>query len=335
MAENRPQNSEPAMRLFLSLAMFGFFGVTQAAEYPTKTLQAQELKVTVYLPDADKGFYRGTRFDWAGVFTLEFEKHKIFGPWKDKHDPTNNDDIVGPCEEFGSGFGGPLNYADAKVGERFLKIGVGQLEKPKEEKYQFYRNYKIVTPGTWTVTSKESEIVFEQAVSTDFGYDYQYTKKLKLDGATLRIEHTLKNTGKKVISSDSYNHNFFNVDGDRVGKNYRLEFPFEPKLAKTADDSNPVAKWSGKSLGFTDALDKGSIYFELAGFDRKKIADAGVVMQHVKSGVTIAVSGDRPPSRFNVWGIASTLCPEPFIQLEIEPGQTAEWSWKYKFSKMK
>ena len=78
---------------------------------------------------------------------VEFAGHKIFGPWKDKHDPTNHDDIVGPCEEFG--IEKPLGYDDAKVGETFLKIGVGELEKPKEEKYSFAKKYKIVKPAEW------------------------------------------------------------------------------------------------------------------------------------------------------------------------------------------
>jgi hypothetical protein len=30
-------------------------------------LKTNGLKMTVYLPDAEKGFYRGTRFDWSGV----------------------------------------------------------------------------------------------------------------------------------------------------------------------------------------------------------------------------------------------------------------------------
>ena len=131
----------------LAIAIVALASPVAAADYPTHTLKSEHLSVKVYQPDAEKGFYRGTRFDWSGVFSVEFEKHKLFGPWKGTHDPANNDDIVGPCEEFGSGFTGPLNYKDAKVGERFLKIGVGELEKPKEEKYQFFRNYKIAKAG--------------------------------------------------------------------------------------------------------------------------------------------------------------------------------------------
>src|SRR3984957_12161893 len=102
-----------------------------AEDYPHVVIKGDKLKFTLYEADATKGFYRGTRFDHAGVFGhMEFAGHKIFGPWKDTHDPTNHDDIVGPCDEFG--IDSPLGYDDAKVGGTFLKIGVGELEKPKE-----------------------------------------------------------------------------------------------------------------------------------------------------------------------------------------------------------
>ena len=106
----------------LDLLLLASAGPAVGRRLPHVYLKNDKLKVKVYLPDAQKGFYRGTRFDWAGVCgEIEFAGHKIFGPWKDTHDPTNHDDIIGPCEEFG--IDKPLGYDDAKVGETFLKIG--------------------------------------------------------------------------------------------------------------------------------------------------------------------------------------------------------------------
>jgi hypothetical protein len=70
-----------------------FAGVLRAADdYPSHTIKSDQLSVKVYVPDEKKGFYRGTRFDHAGVCTVTFGKHQLFGPWKDKHNPANNDD---------------------------------------------------------------------------------------------------------------------------------------------------------------------------------------------------------------------------------------------------
>ncbi len=141
-----------AVLLFAPLPTFSAdVAPAKAADYPHVVLANKTLKFTLYEADAKKGFYRGTRFDHAGVFgEAEFAGHKLFGPWKGSHDPTNHDDIVGPCDEFG--IDSPLGYADAKVGETFLKIGVGELEKPKEAKYSFANKYKVMKPLEWKRT---------------------------------------------------------------------------------------------------------------------------------------------------------------------------------------
>ena len=319
-------------RLLLAAVLFVVAGVSPAADYPTHTLKTDKLSVLVYLPDAEKGFYRGTRFDWSGVFSVEFGGHKLFGPWKDKHTPTNNDDIVGPCEEFG--MVAPLGYEAAKVGETFVKIGVGELEKPKEAKYNFFGKYKIARAGEWKVDKTDGKVTFEQTLKADSGYAYKYTKIVMVDGADLRILHVLENTGTKPISTDHYNHNFFNVDGDAVGKNYELEFPFAPKADAPKERFAELVKLDGKKLTLTGTIDKGSIYAELGGYNTEAGSkDAAVTMRHALSGVSVRVTGDRPPSKFNVWGMKTTLCPEPFLQFDIEPGKKATWGWKYQFSK--
>jgi hypothetical protein len=301
-----------------------------AADYPTHTLKSDDLTLTVYLPDADKGFYRGTRFDWSGVFGVQFGKHKLFGPWKGTHNPANNDDIVGPCEEFG--MASPLGYDAAKPGETFVKIGVGELEKAKDEKYSFFGKYKIVKPGEWKVTTTDAKVTFEQALSAN-GYGYKYTKIVAVQNAEVRIQHVLENTGTKAISTDHYNHNFFNVDGDPVGKSYELEFAFEPKADAPKERWKELVKLDGKKLTLSGPLDKGSIYAELGGYGTTDAKENRVTMKHTLTGVSVRVTGDKPLKKFNVWGIGSTLCPEPFLQLDVEPGKKAVWSWTYEFSK--
>src|SRR5437016_5526211 len=95
--EGRSTRRMPAATLVIASGV-----PTAAADYPQIELKNNQLKLIVYLPDPEKGFYRGTRFDWSGVLgQVDFAGHKLFGPWKDKHDPTNYDDIIGPVEEFG------------------------------------------------------------------------------------------------------------------------------------------------------------------------------------------------------------------------------------------
>src|SRR5262245_47351856 len=77
----------------------------QATDAPQAKLDNGVLKVQFYWPDAEKVFYRGTRFDWSGVIgSLEYKGHQYHGPWFTKTNPKIRDfifdgaDIVaGPC----------------------------------------------------------------------------------------------------------------------------------------------------------------------------------------------------------------------------------------------
>jgi len=42
--------------------------------------------LTLYLPDAQRGYYRGTRFDWSGLIAqAEYEGHTFFSEWQTPH----------------------------------------------------------------------------------------------------------------------------------------------------------------------------------------------------------------------------------------------------------
>ena len=112
----------------------------QRTEYPMLELKNEQLRVVLYLPDAEAGFYRGVRFDWSGIIErVEYAGHRFYGLWRTPHDPAGNDYISGPAEEFG--MDNPMGFAEAKEGEYFVKIGVGLLRKNEREKYFFLGRY--------------------------------------------------------------------------------------------------------------------------------------------------------------------------------------------------
>ena len=114
---------------------------TPTPRYPEAVLSNDQIRVRVYLPDPERGFYRSTRFDWSGVIaSLEFQGHQYYGPWFTGTDPTVRDFIyksdteliaspqsavTGPAEEFSR----PQGFAEAKPGGTFVKVGVGVLRK--------------------------------------------------------------------------------------------------------------------------------------------------------------------------------------------------------------
>ena len=63
------------------------------------------------------------------------------------------------------------------------------------------------------------------------GYAYVYTKTVRLTAGKpqMTIEHNLKNTGTKAISTNVYNHGFFMLDSQPTGPDFTVTFPFDAK----------------------------------------------------------------------------------------------------------
>jgi hypothetical protein len=303
--------------------------LTPAATTPRQVLEGGGVKLTIDLPNPINGFYRGTRFDWSGlVATAEVGGHTVFGYWKSSHDPANHDDVAGTAEEFGHDE--PLGYAAAPVGGTFVKIGVGELFKPDEPKYRFFYNYTIAKPGRWDVTTGERFVEFRQELSHPAGYGYRYVKRVELAHGGFVIRRTLANTGSKQIDTDHYGHHFLTVDGDSVGPNYALRFSFTPRAAEPAG-LRDIAAIRGDRVVFLKPLTQGSVQSQIKGFG-DKADDNRVTVEHAPSGVRLSIINDRPLAKLNVWSIKTTLCPEPFVRLIVEPGQETTWTTRYEFT---
>lgn len=343
---------------FLGLSLLAFGGPTPlhaqvdgsvaklAASAPQSELTNGLLKLQFYLPDAQKGFYRGTRFDWSGVIgNLEYKGHRYYGPWFTKTDPTvvdfiyrGADIVAGPCsavtgpvDEFSTD-DKALGYDEAKPGGTFIKIGVGVLRKPKEGgAYNRFRLYDIVNPGIWKVqTTAESVEFTHDLADPSSGYAYRYVKTIRLTQGQpeMVMEHALKNTGKRKIATSVYNHNFLVLDGQPPGPDFELKAPFALKTKRPPDSS--LAEIRGKQIVYLKTLrDKDTVYTQMQGFGATA-ADYNFTIENRKTGAGVKISGDRPLSNVALWSIRSNLSLEPFIDMTIEPGQ--EFSWKYTYS---
>jgi hypothetical protein len=330
-----------SMRHLLAVCVaLSIAGPVAAEDYPHVFLKSNSLKLKVYLPDGEKGFYRGTRFVNTGVAgEVEFAGHKLFGPWKDKHDPTNHDDIIGFAPEFGQQM--PLGYDDAKVGGTFLKIGVGELEKPAEEKYSFATKYKVVKRAEWKELIRQGDAdnlyrigwLTQGELPNGLKYVYELTYQVTESKGvpTLHVTHQLKNVGRGRIVTDFYQHNFFNVDADPIGPNYSLEFIYEPKPQNPRGKFEDLVTVMGKELRFKDKLDDGYVMAGVTGYNPSLIVHRQVTMKHATSGVRVQCSWDPPTQKINVWGVKTTICPEPFTQVVLEPRNAKIWHVQYRF----
>ena len=316
----------------LQLTFVCFFVLTMPAyaqtHYPEAEIKNDLVKARLYLPDAEAGYYRGTRFDWSGVIgSLEYEGHQYFGPWLEKHDPQVHDAISGPVEAFT-----PIGFAETAAGDLFLTIGVGMLQKPDTSAYQFYKSYELVNPGEWKINKKDDRIEFVHELRSEEGYAYVYTKTVRLvpGKAALVLEHSLENTGKQTLETSVYNHNFFVIDEEPTGPNIVTTFPYDIKAEGRGFGELIAAR--GNELIYNRRLQKGENVFTpgIEGFS-DSAEDHHIRIENRKTGAGVQITSDQPLMKLVYWASATTACPEPYILVKALPGETFQWTTTYAF----
>jgi hypothetical protein len=310
------------LRSLIAVALLSM-AATQAAP-PQATISDSRIRAQLYLPDAQSGYYRGTRFDWSGVIaSLEWNGHSYFGQWFPRYDPKLHDAITGPVEEFGV-----VGYEEAKPEESFVRIGVGAVRKPVEPEYRRFSTYEIVDPGKWTVKRASDRVEFLHTLGDTGGYAYEYGKTVRVKGNTLVLEHRLKNTGRKPIATSVYNHDFFMLDNQPTGPDFVLRFPYEIKALAPL---NGAAEVRGKDFVYLRELQTGqTVQTQLTGFG-PTVKDHDFRLENRKTRAGVRQTSDRPIARFNLWSIRSNISPEAFIDLSIAPGQRSSWRITYEF----
>ena len=308
---------------------------SEAENYPRAQISNGLITAKIWTPDPEKGYYRGTRFDWSGaIYSLRYKGHEFFGPWRENlSDPESHDNITGPVESFMAN-DDVLGYHEAKVGETFLRIGVGLCEKPEEKGYTWTHTYKIVDPGKWTIKKDKNWIEFTHELSDGKGYAYRYTKRLTLpeNKPELVLSHALENTGEKIIATEAFNHNFFVIDGRPSGPEFEIEFPFS--VIATRDLKGLIAI-DDKKIHYPKELQEGeAIYTGLEGYGTQK-EDNAFRIENKKTGAGVSVTTNQPLHKLYFWTIKRTLCPEPFIFMKINSGKTQTWDTKYVFFEKK
>ncbi|MEO8483769.1 MAG: hypothetical protein ABI634_16280 [Acidobacteriota bacterium] len=404
------------IRLRYSIGLWAVLMLTalvSAQTYPSHQISNGDLTATVYLPDATRGFYRTTRFDWSGaIASLKYKGHDFYGPWFSKitdiydfgYEGPAKDVIsadftamVGPAEEFGA-----LGYNDVQPGGLFVKPGIGALRRD-DGTYNHSRPYVIANGGSWAVQTGRNSVQFTHTLtepSINFGYVYTKVLRLTPGKPQMIISHVMRNTGAKAIATNVYDHNFTMIDRQATGPGIEITVPWQmtrvagrggpgraagapgpgapaspggagaPAQAGAAasvpapgatgpagpgrqgppvDPYAPLAPGErmgtqcgqaqmqtlaspqGTTLVYAKVLEGSECYqtsFSGFGPDAK---DYDVRIVNKKQGAGVHITGDRPMTRFGYWSIRTVVAPEPYIDINIEPGQEFTWSYTYDY----
>ncbi|MEZ4905897.1 MAG: hypothetical protein R2822_31100 [Spirosomataceae bacterium] len=244
------------------------------------------------------------------------------------YDAHLHDNIMGCIsEEFT-----PLGYEATEVNATFLKIGVGMLIKTTDKKYSFAERYPIQNAGKWTIKTAKSQVIFTHELTDEAGYGYLYTKTVKLTKGKpeMILAHRLKNTGRKMIETSVYNHNFFMIDNEPTGPNIKTRFPFEV----TAEGKNwgTIAQTNKNAIHYTRTLAPGEFVYSdgLKGFGNTP-KDYDIFIQNLKTGAGVRITCDKPLNKLVYWACPTTACPEPYTKVSAQPNEEVTWEIKYTF----
>jgi hypothetical protein len=326
--------------------------ITSAAETLAKAPKAMigngVLKATIALPDKDKGFYRGVRFDWAGMISsLTYGDQEYYGLWFDQVAPNVRDFMwfqdkvvagpqtaaVGPVDAYDAN--DPPGWKEAAPGGTFLKIGVGILRKPTDgANYTSFRSYEVADYGKWDIKTSDSQVEFTHTVSdpaSGYGYVYRKVVRLAPGKPVMELEHSLKNTGTKPIVSESFNHNFLTFGGSPTGPGLKVTathpLATQPNAAMAVN-----AQVSGNTVTYQKALNGQERFSNsLDGAAPGKEAYDFTVTN--AQGAGYRVTSDFPMTRSTLWSVTRTVAVEPFITIEVEPGKSVDWTFTYTYSR--
>jgi len=283
-------------------------------------IKSQRLSVTMQYPGT---YYKGSRFDWTGFITDVILDGKHSFCTDESSVPGVGTGGRGLCNEFG--IEEPVGYDEAKVGEKFTKIGIGLLEKDNLEKYAFDKPYKI-SPFDFEVDIKPDKAVFISEPCLCNGYAVRLIKDVSVKENFLTIKYTLENTGQKTIETTEYVHNFINIDKAGIGPHMNLSFSFDLEGDCIFDGDN-VLNISKREIEW-DRIPNGVFYFKLEGLKEKS---CWWMLENKITGTGIKEIDDFPVTKVALWGTECVVSPEIFINLSVEPGKTQTWTRTYEF----
>ncbi|NJK90422.1 MAG: hypothetical protein HC904_00470 [Blastochloris sp.] len=303
----------------------------KSQDWPRLTLEKDGLSLLIALPDPEKGFYRGSRFDHSSmIYEATVDGTILYGPWKNGFKRGGGDSVTGPAGEFG--MDSPLGYDEAAPGENFIKIGVGHLTRKDDKKYFFAHGYALAHPGTWKLEQGENFVEVQHELPELRGWNYSYTKRITLEpGKQMAIVYTLKNTGSKTIETVFYNHNLLTFNQTMVGPAHRftLPFPITPLLSRLRDH----AQIQENSILFTDNIVPNKGYY--AELDIPPGFEKGLIntISHQESQLSVQLTIDYRPGKLVFYAHDKTMCVEPFLNIKLAPGETQTWTDRYQFIK--
>ncbi len=285
-------------------------------------LKKEGLTVEISEPGVD---YRGTRFDWFGVFHRIVKDGYVFADrWSDIDDIYVHDHVRGPSEEFVT-----VDFNGVEPEGTFVKPGVGLLLRPDDKPYDWFRLYQIADEGQRDVNMSDSEVVFRHILKGIYSYEKKITL---LSGDSMRISHRLTWEAAAQLEGYSYNHNFFTFGGVPVGQGRKIDFPYKPTGNWRFEYDNVALE--GHGIRFGAPVVPPSVYMgDLHSSDGDTPYSFRISEDDSSDGRphSVSVQGSRPLHHIVFWANPRVACVEPYMPIRLDRGESFGWDILYTF----
>lgn len=276
-------------------------------------LDNADLRVELIDPAADQARL-GPRYCWGGYIWQIHDRNVgalLAGPEWPKVDPQPvNGQGLPESFRHSTTTGQPLLWDGAKG----LAPGAGALGRDAQGAII------VTTPCVWQIVQKPGRVVFrtEQSVGR---WSYALERTIELHGRQVRSLSRLTNRGATPLVLEWFAHPFFALQSDGL---LQVTLPESTQLPE-----NPGYRLNGGELTLRRAF-----VGEMDGHLENLILPAGrpftASLAHPKaSGLRFAT--DFAPFKCVLWANDNTLSLEPFLALNLAPGESREWTLTYDF----
>lgn len=277
------------------------------------TLANADLTVQLLDPAAEHARL-GPRFCWGGFIWQITDRQVgalLTGPeWPDPAPLPHNGQGLPESFRHSTTTGQPLLW-DGAVG---LAPGSGTLGRDAQG------NITVTTPCVWRIEPHADRVVFrtEQTVAL---WAYELERTIELHGRQVRSHSRLTNRGAAPLVLEWFAHPFFALQADGL---QHVNLPEGTQLPE-----NPGYILTGRELTLRRAfvgLHGG--HLEHLGLPAGQPFTATLAHPRL-SGVRFTT--DFAPFKCVLWANGNTLSLEPFLALNLAPGETRGWTLTYDF----
>jgi hypothetical protein len=119
------------------------------------------------------------------------------------------------------------------------------------------------------------------------------------------------------------------IDGRATGPEFEVEFPFRITSVEGLRDAQQALNIAENRIIFNQRFEgDGYAWVELFGYGTGA-GDHGFTVFNREAGTGVQVKVDKPVYRMTFWATNSTLCPENYLSLTLEPGSSESWQSAY------